>query len=244
MDASAAPPRGDAAYRSPLLARAAGALSEADSKAILEHVGIAITRDILVQCIDDFPPQALTPPFAVKVVSPDILHKTEVGGVKLNLRTRDELDAGIREVLDNARAHAPHARIEGVIISEMLSGGFELIAGAVNDVVFGPVIVVGAGGIHAELIRDTSCRLAPFDERTAREMIDELRCRPILDGARGSPALDVGAVAKALATLSQFAWHNRDTIAEIDINPLFALPAAAIAADALIVGRRPPDEAP
>lgn len=226
-----------AAYRSPLLAAASGALSEADSKALIQRAGIAVTRDILVQCMDDLPLQSLTPPFAVKVVSADIAHKTEVGGVKLDLSTRDELEAAIDEVLANARALAPQARIDGVIVSEMLSGGFELIAGAVNDVVFGPVIVVGAGGIHAEILGDTSCRLAPFDERTAREMIDELKCRAILDGARGSPALDVRAVAKALAALSQFAWHNRDTIAEIDINPLFALPAAAIAADALIVTR-------
>lgn len=226
-----------AAYRSPLLTGTSGALSEADSKAIIERIGIAVTRDMLVLCIDDVPLSLLTPPFAVKVVSPDIPHKTEVGGVKLNVRTREELDAAITEVLDNARTLAPQARIDGVIVSEMVSGGFELIAGAVNDVVFGPVIVVGAGGIHAEILGDTSCRLAPFDERTAREMIDELKCRPILDGSRGSPALDVGAVAKALAALSQFAWHNRDTIAEIDINPLFALPVAAVAADALIVTR-------
>jgi acyl-CoA synthetase (NDP forming) len=224
-----------AAYHSPLLTGASGTLSEADSKGILESVGIKVSRDILVRCIDDVPLQSLTPPFAVKIVSPDIPHKTEIGGVRLNLHTREELDRAIGEVLDNARTLAPQARIDGVIVSEMLSGGFELIAGAVNDVVFGPVIVVGAGGVHAEILADTASRLAPFDELTARDMIDELRCRAILDGVRGSPALDIGAVARTLATLSQFAWHNRDIIAEIDINPLFALPGSAVAADALIV---------
>jgi len=239
---SAAPEPHHADYRSALIETAFSTLSEADSKALLKRIGIATTHDVVVRSIDDVPLQSLIPPWVVKVVSPDIAHKTEVGAVKLNLRTREELAAGIREVLDSARSLAPGARIDGVLVSEMLSGGFELIAGAVNDVVFGPVIVVGAGGIHAEVLRDTACRLAPFDERTGRDMLDELRCRPILDGARGSPALDVGAVAKALAALSQFAWHNRDTIAEIDINPLFALPAAAVAADALIIGRKPPDD--
>ena len=119
----------------------------------------------------------------------------------------------------------------------MLTGGFELLAGAVNDVVFGPVVVVGAGGIYAEAFDDTACRLAPFDMQTAQDMIGELKCRRVLAGARGKPALDVDAVAHALAALSRFAWANRETIAEIDINPLFALPAGAVAADALIVGR-------
>ncbi len=232
-----------AAERFPRLTAAAGTLSEADSKAVLESIGIAVTRDLLVSSIEDVPLKShsgfLTPPYAVKIVTPDIAHKTEIGGVKLNLRTREELAIAIAEVLDNARTLAPQARIDGVIVSEMLSGGFELIAGAVNDVVFGPVIVVGAGGIHAEILGDTACRLAPFDARTAREMIDELKCRPILDGARGASALDVGAVANALAALSQFAWANRATVAEIDINPLFALPASAVAADALIVCRGP-----
>jgi acyl-CoA synthetase (NDP forming) len=223
--------------RPALLRNAVGALSEADSKGILEGMGIAVTRDVLVRCIDDVPFDTMTPPFAVKIASADIAHKTEIGGVKLNVRTRDELAAAIDEVLVNARSLAPQARVDGVIVSEMLSGGFELIAGVVNDAVFGPVVVVGAGGVHAEILADTACRLAPFDEATARDMIDELRCRPILDGVRGSAALDVGAIVRTLVTLSQFAWHNRHRIAELDINPLFALPGGAVAADALIVMR-------
>jgi acetyltransferase len=210
-------------------------LGEAESKAILEDIGVAVTRDALVSNGADVRLASLTPPFAVKIASPDIPHKTEIGGVRLGVQTPGELAAAIDEVLTNARTMAPDARIDGVIVSEMLTGGFELLAGVVNDVVFGPVVVVGAGGIYAETLKDTSCRLAPFDERTARDMIDELRCRPILSGTRGQPALDVGAVARSLAALSRFAWENRDTIREIDINPLFALPAGAVAADALIV---------
>ena len=214
-----------------------GSLSEADSKAVLASIGIPVTKDVLVKGLDKAVADRMTPPFVVKIVSADIPHKTEVGGVKVGIQSHAELDAAIREVLENARHHRPDARIDGVLVSEMVRGGFELIAGVVNDIVFGPVVVVGAGGIYAELLSDSACRLAPFDEETAREMLDELRCRRILDGARGSAALDVQAASKALAALSQFAWQNRERVQEIDINPLFALPTGVVAADALLVLR-------
>jgi acetyltransferase len=217
-----------------------GALSEAESKAVLASAGIPVTRDVLVRSAGDVRFEELAPPLAVKIASPDIPHKTEIGGVCLDVRTRPQLEQAITEVLDNAGRLAPHARIDGVIVSEMVTEGFELLAGVVNDAVFGPVVVVGAGGIYTEMLRDTACRLAPFDERTAHDMLDELRCRRVLDGQRGKPALDVDAVARVLAALSRFAWRNRETIAEIDVNPLFALPAGAVAADALIVGRGAP----
>ena len=214
-----------------------GSLSEADSKAVLASIGIPVTKDVLVKGLEKGVIDGMTPPFVVKIVSADIPHKTEVGGVKVGIQSRADLDAAIREVLENARHHKPDARIDGVLVSEMVRGGFELIAGVVNDIVFGPVVVVGAGGIYAELLSDSACRLAPFDEETAREMLDELRCRRILDGARGSAALDVQAASKALAALSQFAWQNRERVQEIDINPLFALPTGVVAADALLVLR-------
>ncbi|HEX2825079.1 MAG TPA: acetate--CoA ligase family protein [Burkholderiales bacterium] len=225
------------AMRPALLRNAVGTLSESDSKGILQGIGIDCTRDVLTRSVGDMPLDTLRAPYAVKIVSADIPHKTEIGGVKLNV-SADDLAEAVEAVRTNARTRAPGAHVDGVLVSEMITGGFELIAGVVNDVVFGPVVVVGAGGIHAEMLRDTASRLAPFDEATARAMLDELRCRPILNGVRGAPALDVGAVARALAALSRFAWANRDVIAEIDINPLFALPNAAVAADALIVTKR------
>ena len=211
-------------------------LSETASKAMLAAIGIAVTRDVLVESAADARLEGLMPPFAVKISSPDIAHKTEVGGVRLDIRTRAELESAIAEVLGNARTNAPHARIEGVVVSEMVSGGFELIAGTLSDAVFGPVVVVGAGGVYAEVMKDKTCRLAPFGEDTAREMVGELKCSAILRGARGRPALDVDAVARALAVLSRFAWDNRETVAGVDVNPLVALPHGAVAADALIVG--------
>ncbi|WP_238553207.1 acetate--CoA ligase family protein [Cupriavidus necator] len=211
-------------------------LSEADAKAILSAAGIPVSNDVIVRGVEDAAVfDNMTAPLVVKIVSPDIAHKTEVGGVKVGIRTRAELEAAIAEVLENARQKAPAARISGVLVTEMIQGGFELIAGVVNDEVFGPVVAVGAGGIYAELLGDTTCRLAPFDEVSAREMLDELKCRRILDGVRGKPALDVDAAARALAALSQFAWESRDQVGEVDINPLFVLPNGVVAADAVII---------
>ncbi len=217
------------------LARSKGSLSEADSKAVIESIGIPVTKDVVVNGVGADVFDTMKPPLVVKIVSPDIPHKTEIGGVKVGIQSRAELDAAIREVLDNARKHKPNARIDGVMVSEMVRGGFELIAGVVNDVVFGPVVVVGAGGIYTEILRDSACRIAPFDEHTAGEMLDELQCRRILDGARGSAPLDVISVSRALAALSQFAWQNREYLREVDINPLFVLPNGVVAADALVI---------
>ncbi len=215
--------------------QAGRALSEAESKAVLAAAGIPVSRDVMVPGPGKLAIEGLRLPLVVKVVSPDIPHKTEVGGVRLGITSQAALDEAIAEVLANARRHVPQARIEGALVSEMVRGGFELIAGVVNDEVFGPVVVVGAGGIYAEVLKDTSSRIAPFDEATARDMLDELRCRPILDGVRGAPACDVGAIASALAALSRFAWAHREQVREVDINPLFALPDGVVAADALVV---------
>lgn len=218
--------------------RSGTALSEAQSKDLLASIGISVTRDVIVNKPGELSITGMRTPLVVKIVSADIPHKTEIGGVKLGITTQQGLDEAIAQVLDNARTRVPGARIDGVLVSEMVTGGFELIAGVVNDVVFGPVVVVGAGGIYAEILKDTSCRVAPFDEATALEMLGELKCRPILDGARGVAPRDIGAITRSLAALSQFAWDHREQVQEIDINPLFSLPDGAVAADALVVPRK------
>jgi len=178
-------------------------------------------------------------PVAVKVVSPDIAHKTEAGGVRLNVQTLDELKAAAREVLAAARTAYPAARIEGVVIQEMAQG-VEVIVGAVNDAQFGPVVVFGLGGIFSELIQDVTRRLAPFDRDAARGMIAELRGSALFSGFRGSEALDVEALADALSRVSLLAADHAARIGEIDINPLIVRPVGqgVVAADALIVLRR------
>ncbi|CAM4135356.1 Trans-feruloyl-CoA synthase FCS1 [Bordetella tumbae] len=213
--------------------------SEMESKAILSEAGVPVTRDVLLPAGQMPDLKGFKFPAVAKIVSRDIPHKSEVGGVKLNLRTEGEVRTAIDEVLSNAARLAPGAKIDGVLVSEMVGGGFELIAGSVNDEVFGPVVMVGAGGIYAEILKDVSYRLAPFDESTAMEMLDELRCRPIFDGARGGAILDVSAAARALVALSEFVWANRETVQEVDVNPLFLAKDGVVAADALVVSRKP-----
>jgi acetyltransferase len=216
------------------------ALSEAASKSVLARAGVSVTHDVIVQSAAEAAAafDTMKGPVVVKIVSADIPHKTEIGGVVVGVQTREALETTVADMLVRVRERAPNARIDGVLLSPMIRGGFELIAGVVNDEVFGPVVVVGAGGIHTEILPDSTCRLAPFNEATARQMLDELRCRPILDGVRGGPALDVAAAAKSLAALSAFAWAARDRVQEVDLNPLFVLPEGAVAADALIVPKQ------
>ena len=137
------------------------------------------------------------------------------------------------------RKHAPNAKLEGLLVSEMITDGIETIVGVINDAVFGPVVAFGLGGTLAELMKDVTYRLAPFNEATAREMIAELRAAKIFAGVRGAPPRDVDAVARLLATVSQLAWSQRERIVEMDINPVLVRPVGkgAVAADALVVTR-------
>jgi hypothetical protein len=168
-------------------------------------------------------------------VSRDIPHKSEIGGVQLNLRNDAELAAAICNMLVRVRRNAPAAALEGLLVSEMISDGIETIVGVVNDSVFGPVVAFGIGGIYAETLRDVTCRLAPFDLPTAHEMIGELRASAILHGARGKPAGDIEALARVLVCVSELAWRLRERLEEMDINPLLVRPRGrgVVAADAL-----------
>jgi acyl-CoA synthetase (NDP forming) len=235
-DSSAASDKADGnAYQAPAILRAGNVLSESESKSVLAQVGVPITKDLLLK-VGEMPDlSGLAYPLVVKIVSRDIPHKSEIGGVKVGLLTPEAVERAIEEVTQNARTLAPTATIDGVLVSEMVSGGYELIAGVVNDEVFGPVVMVGAGGIYAEILKDVTFRLAPFDIQTARQMLDELQCRPIFDGARGGAVLDVESAARALAALSRFAWETREVVQEVDINPMFLSQKGVIAADALVV---------
>jgi acetyltransferase len=173
------------------------------------------------------------------VLSPDIAHKTDIGGVVLGVANHAALRAAARAVVANARRAHPSAGIEGVLVAEMITDAVEVIVGAVDDSVFGPVVLLGMGGILAEAMRDVTYRVAPFDRPEARAMIGELRAGRIFDGMRGRPACDIDALADALVNVSQLAWQQRARIAELDINPLLVRPQGlgVVAADALVVLR-------
>jgi acetyltransferase len=217
-----------------------GTLDEHESKQIIAAFGVPITRDALITSgqLSQSVLQ-LRYPLAVKVVSRAIAHKTDIGAVRLGIADAVQFEQAASDVLNNARRARPDADIAGVLACEMISGGLEVIVGVVNDPVFGPVVALGMGGVHAEVLRDVTFRVAPFGSETAREMVGELRMHELFEGVRGQPPRDVDALADTLARVAQLAWCLRERVSEVDINPLLVLPAGqgVVAADALVVLR-------
>jgi hypothetical protein len=154
--------------------------------------------------------------------------------VKLNLAAADAA-AAYDAIVASARVYAPEARIDGVLVSPMTADGVECILGARTDPVFGPVVLFGLGGVFTEVLNDVSFRRAPFGEATAREMIGELKGAALLNGARGRPAADLDALARAISRLSLLAAAHGDAIDSVEMNPLRAMPDGCLALDALIV---------
>lgn len=213
------------------------ALTERESKALLGAYGIPVPRENLAEtpsaaaaCAAD-----LGFPIVVKIVSPDIPHKTEVGGIRLGLNTADEVAAAATDILSSVREKQPQARIDGLSVQRMVSSGHELVMGVRVDAQFGPVVVVGSGGILVELMKDATSSLAPISHSRACSMLEKLRSYPLLTGYRNSAALDVDAAADVLCRLSELAADLADVIVEADLNPVIVSIDGAVAADALIV---------
>jgi len=216
--------------------RAPGGLSEHASKQILARYGVPITREALAISADAAVQRAreLGYPVALKVQSAAIAHKTEAGGVRLNLASDDAVRSAYAEIVASARRFAPEADVEGVLVQEMLEDGVEVIIGAAKDPVFGHAIMFGLGGIFVEALRDVSFRIAPLTRRDAEEMIAEIKGHRVLQGARGRPPADVEAIADAILGVSRLVTDHRDDIEELDVNPLVVFEKGAKAADALI----------
>lgn len=229
------------AARQALRARPAD-LAEFEAKRLLAQYGIPVTRERLATSIEQARRIAadMGYPLAMKIQSAAIPHKTEAGGVRLGLADREAVEAAWHEITANAARHAPQAAIDGILLQEQVEGATELIVGVNNDPLFGPAVMVGLGGIYAEVMNDVSVRLAPVTRTGALAMIRELRAYPILDGARGRPRADIDAVAEVIASVSALAIDLREELAELDINPLFVLPQGrgAKAGDALIKPRK------
>ncbi|SDB29712.1 acetate--CoA ligase family protein [Belnapia rosea] len=175
-------------------------------------------------------------PVVLKILSPDIIHKSEMGGVLLDITDAGQVRQGFATLLDRARHHAPAARIEGVLVAKQIKGAVEMALGVFRDPVFGPVAMVGLGGIFIEVLKDVAFRRCPFDTTEAERLIRSLRGFPLLDGARGRPKADVAALAGALSALSAFAVAAGPRLAGVDVNPMLVLPAGqgCYAADAVI----------
>lgn len=182
-------------------------------------------------------------PVALKIDSPDITHKTDVGGVHLGIRNSAELESGYEQMIDSITQKAPQAAIDGVLVQKMVGDHVELIVGMQRDPQFGPAILCGFGGVMAELLNDVSLRLCPLDALDAEGMLAKLKGAKLLRGYRGVPPSDLTAVSDVLVKLSQLSIDFSEEIASIDINPLavFAAGKGVQALDALIVLRPPPD---
>jgi acyl-CoA synthetase (NDP forming) len=213
--------------------------NELHAKKALQAAGISVLREEVVASAEEAVRSARATgyPVVLKIASEDIAHKTEIGGVALDLKDDDAVRQAYGRLMDNARQHAPRARLDGVLVAPMASGGVELIAGVSRDPVFGPVVMVGFGGIYAEILKDVAVQVAPVSEDEALRMIRGLRMFPLLDGPRGQPKADVAAAARTVARLSEFACRHAAGVAEIDLNPILVRPRGegVLVLDALMV---------
>jgi acetyl-CoA synthetase (ADP-forming) len=170
----------------------------------------------------------------MKIVSPDILHKSDVGGVKLNIKNKDELYSAFDSMMDDIAKKANSAMIKGVLIEAMVKKGTEIIIGGIRDAQFGPAVMFGLGGIFVELLKDVSFGIAPVNMDEAMEMIREIKSYPILTGFRGTPPADVAAIARTIVIISEV-LADVDEISEIDLNPVIVYPQGLVVADVKIL---------
>jgi acetyl coenzyme A synthetase (ADP forming)-like protein len=219
-------------------ARAEGrtSLSPPEAKRVCDAYGIPVPREGLATSAEEAAAIAedIGFPVVLKIVSPDILHKTEAGGVLVGLASAEEVSGGFETIVENARAYDSGADIAGVQVQQMLSGGTEVLIGAVTDPTFGPVVTFGLGGILVEVMRDATFRLAPTSRADAIEMVDGIRAADVLRGVRGRAGVDRFALAAVITAVSELVADFPE-ITEVDLNPVLAREDGAVAVDARLV---------
>ena len=173
-------------------------------------------------------------PVVMKIVSPIVVHKSDAGGVKLNIQNATQTGKAYGEILASVKKHYPKARIVGITVQKMAKQGIEVIIGMTKDAQFGPVIMFGLGGILVEVLKDVSFRIVPMTKRDAAEMITEIKGFPILKGYRGQDPADVPYLEELIVKVSDFVDKNPE-IKELDLNPVFAYKSGALAVDARII---------
>lgn len=217
------------------------ALSEHESKLELKEFGVAVADEVIVTSREEAAAFAKEHPvpLAMKIESPDILHKSDVGGVKLNVSTPEEAEKAYDEIMANVTAKRPDAKINGILTVPMLKPGVEIIIGVNNDPQFGPMVMVGMGGVFVEVFKDVALYPAPLCEEEALQMLKSLKSFKLLNGYRGSAKCDIKALCQTIVAISNYAQANKDVLKELDINPLFVYSEGqgVGVADALIVKR-------
>jgi acetate---CoA ligase (ADP-forming) subunit beta len=211
-------------------------LSEVESKQVLHEAGIPVALSV-------FAPDAKTAvqaaekmgfPVVMKVVSPDVAHKSDVGGVRLGLESKEDVEQAFDQIMAAVKAAQPDASIEGVAVQKMAPAGTEVIVGMSKDPQFGPVMMFGLGGVFVEVLKDVAFRIVPLEPKDARELVREIKGFAVLEGVRGQPAADLGALENLILRVSEFAEAHPE-VEELDLNPVLAYPDGALAVDARIV---------
>jgi acyl-CoA synthetase (NDP forming) len=217
------------------------ALSEWQSKQVLKAYGIKTSKDELVEspAAAVKAAAAIGYPVVMKVSSPDLLHKSDLGLVRVGVDSAKEVRETYTSLLAKARrAGGKGTRIDGVLVSELVSGGTETVVGVSQDPLFGPVVMAGLGGIFVEVLEDVTFRVPPFGRDEAERMLTELKGAKLLEGVRGAKAADVDALVDVIMKVQRLAMDLADEIGELDVNPLVVKPRGAVALDALIVRAR------
>ncbi len=211
-------------------------LLEPEAKEICREYGIPVTKFELARTEAEAVKHAkkMGFPVVLKIVSPDIVHKSDVGGVMVNLSKGEDVRKGYRQILANVKKHEPKARVTGILVQEMAPSSTEVIVGSMKDPQFGPTIMFGLGGIFVEVLRDVTFRIAPLTEEEAREMITEVKAYPLLKGYRNTPPSDISAIVRILLNLSRLAIEHQE-IKEVDLNPIMVYEKGAKTVDARII---------
>jgi acetate---CoA ligase (ADP-forming) subunit beta len=211
-------------------------LTEVESKELLGAAGIPVVPTRFAGSADEAARIAAEVgfPVALKVVSPEITHKSDVGGVELNLADADAVRQAYDRIVSNARQAAPSAHVDGVSVQQMAKPGTEVIIGLTTDPQFGPVMMFGLGGIMVEVLKDVAFRIVPLEPRDAKQMVREIKAFPVLEGIRGRSPADLNALEHLILQVSAFA-ETHPEVAEIDLNPVFAYPDGALGVDARVV---------
>jgi len=211
-------------------------LLETEAKELLREYGIPVPDFKLIKSEEEINGLAkkINFPIVMKIVSPDIIHKTDAGGVKVGIKDEEEAMAAYQGIISKAKKYNKNAKISGVIVYPMVPQGTEIIIGMMKDPHFGPVIMFGLGGIFVEVLKDISFRILPIEERDAREMITEIKGYKILKGARGEPPRDIQSVEKILMKISKLTTENPE-INEIDLNPIFVFEKGLQVVDARMI---------
>ncbi len=211
-------------------------LLEPETKTICLEYDIPITRFRIARTAEEAVrfSEEIGYPTVLKIISPDVLHKFDVGGVILNLRNREDTRNAYNKILENVKKLKPNAKIEGILVQEMAPTSTEVIVGSIKDQQFGPTLMFGFGGIFVEVMKDVAFRIAPITEQDAREIITEVKAYPILRGYRGQPPLDIDMIIKILLNTSRLVMDHQE-IKELDLNPVMVYEKGAKTVDARII---------